>query len=150
MDSLGPLDPQSILCDYRIISALPFIPEDKILSTWEQLRPLLPDFSSFATYFEYTWVGSRSYTPSSQFHHGINMMPPSCDCLDPPILQRMASRVQQDLTGIPVSVLSSTGSGPVPLNLAGTRPVPRFFSERVFKVGKRTVTVSGKSLYEIV
>ena len=25
--------------------------------------------------------------PSSQFNHGINMMPPSCGCLDPPILQ---------------------------------------------------------------
>ena len=141
LNSFGPLDPQSILCDYeiglrnacsstwpsstvrgcyfhftkatfkhlvdlglkteydvegsdvrryyKIISALPFIPEDEVLSAWEQLRPLLPaDLSSFATYFEYTWVGSRSCTPSSQFNHGINMMLPSCGCLDPPILQR--------------------------------------------------------------
>ena len=50
----------------------PFIPEDKVLSAWEQLRPLLPaDLSSFATYFEYTWVGSC--TPSLQLHHGINI-----------------------------------------------------------------------------
>ena len=32
------------------------------------------------------------------------------------------------------------GSGPVPVDLAGTRPVTRFLSERVFvKVAKRTV-----------
>ena len=31
----------------------------------------------------------------SKFHHGINMMPPSCDCLDPPICRGMESRVQQ-------------------------------------------------------
>ena len=30
-------------------------------------------------------------------------------------------------------------SGPVPVDLAGTKPVPRFFSERVFKIAKRTV-----------
>ena len=29
--------------------------------------------------------------------------------------------------------------GPVPVDLAGNRPVPRFFSERIFKVAKRTV-----------
>ena len=49
-------------------------------------------------------------------------------------------------TGIPVSVRSGsggnwagTGSGSVPVVLAGTRPVPRFFSERAFRVAKRTV-----------
>ena len=32
-------------------------------------------------------------------------------------------------------------SGPVPVDFAGTRPVPRFFSDRVlnFKVAKKTV-----------
>ena len=28
------------------------------------------------------------WTPSSKFHHGVNMMPPSCGCLDSLILQR--------------------------------------------------------------
>ena len=36
---------------------------------------------------------------------------------------------------VPVSV----EFGPVSVDMAGTRPVPRFFSERVFKVAKRTV-----------
>ena len=69
---------------YKIISALPFIPEDEVLSAWEQLRPLLPaDLSSFATYFEYTWVGSRSCTPlfaiQSWNQHDASLMqlPPS-------------------------------------------------------------------------
>ena len=35
------------------------------------------------------------------------------------------------------SLKSRTGSGLV--DLAGTRPAPRFFSERVFKVPKKTV-----------
>ena len=34
---------------------------------------------------------------------------------------------------------------PVPVDLAGTRPVPRFFSFRVFKVANRTVESSLKS-----
>ena len=39
-------------------------------------------------------------------------------------------------------IWAGTGSGPLPVDLAGTRPVPRFFSERVltvFNVVKRTV-----------
>ena len=67
---------------YKIISALPFIPTYEELSAWEQLRPLLPaHLFFFATYFEYTWVGSRSCTPSSQFYHQY--------------CRGMASRVQQ-------------------------------------------------------
>ena len=34
---------------------------------------------------------------------------------------------------------AGTASSPVPVDLAGTRPDPRFFSERVFKVAKKTV-----------
>ena len=116
LDSFGPFDPQSILCDYetglrnacastwpsctvrgcyfhftkatfkhlcdmglkteyevedsdvrkyyKLISALPFVPEDDVLDAWLQLRPLLPvDLTAFASYVEYTWVGSRSSSP---------------------------------------------------------------------------------------
>ena len=46
----------------------------------------------------------------------------------------------QDPTGIPVPVPVPVEFEPVPVDLAGTRPVPRFlFSERIFKVAKRTV-----------
>ena len=36
-------------------------------------------------------------------------------------------------------IWACTAFGPVPLDLACTRPVPRFCSGRVFKVAKRTV-----------
>ena len=36
-------------------------------------------------------------------------------------------------------IWAGTGFGLVPVDLAGTRPVSRFFSESVFKVAKRTV-----------
>ena len=49
---------------YKIINALAFVPEDEVLNAWDQQRPQLPsDLSNFATYFEYTWVGSRSRDP---------------------------------------------------------------------------------------
>ena len=49
---------------YKLISALPFVPEDDVLDAWLQLRPLLPvDLTAFASYVEYTWVGSRSSSP---------------------------------------------------------------------------------------
>ena len=36
-------------------------------------------------------------------------------------------------------IWAGTGPSPVPVDLAGTRPVPQFFSKRVFKVSKITV-----------
>ena len=54
---------------YKMIAALPFIPEDDVLSTWDQLRHLLhSDLSAFAAYLEYTWVGSRSSNPLLHIH----------------------------------------------------------------------------------
>ena len=44
-----------------MISAFPFVPEDDVLITQQQLRPQLPfDVDAFAAWIEYTWMGSWS------------------------------------------------------------------------------------------
>ena len=46
---------------YKLITALPFVAEDDVLDAWLQLRSQLPsDLAAFASYVEYTWIGSRS------------------------------------------------------------------------------------------
>ncbi len=172
LDSFGPFDPQSILCDYEIglrnaciptwpsacvrgcyfhftkatfkhlcdmglrteyqvensdvrkyykmISALPFVPDDDVLYAWQQLRPQLPsDLHAFAAYIEYTWVGSRSSNPlfpiptwnqhdaslmklprstnmAEGWHHGFNSM---LSCTHPTIWKFLeALKKEQNLT----------------------------------------------------
>ena len=49
---------------YKMISALPYLPDDDVLPALQQLRVLIPsDLSTFTAYFEYTWVTSCSSDP---------------------------------------------------------------------------------------
>ena len=48
----------------KMMSALPFVPEDLIPTAWRHLKPLIPsDMSTFVDYYEYTWVGTPYRNP---------------------------------------------------------------------------------------
>ena len=49
---------------FKILGAFPFLPEDQIDFAWRQIYPLIPaDMSSFADYFERTWIGTSARSP---------------------------------------------------------------------------------------
>ena len=110
---------------YKIISALPFLPEDEVKTGWNRIRPLLPsDLAPFAAYFEYTWVGTSSspplfsiqewnqfdasqmHLPSSTnmaegWHHGFSSM---LSCTNPSLWRFLeALKKEQNLTRMKLS-----------------------------------------------
>ena len=177
LDTFGPYDPQSILCDYeqalhnailktwpsvtvrgchfrytqarwrnlqrtdlvpeyqvegseirkyfKMMCALPFVPEDLIPTAWRHLKPLIPsDMSSFVDYFEYTWVGTsyrnpvfshnrwnqhdatalllpRSSNIAEGWHHGFNSM---LSCTNPTIWKFLdCLKKEQNLTDVKIT-----------------------------------------------
>ena len=49
---------------FKMLTALPFVPENLITTAWRQLRPtLLQDMASFIDYYERTWVGTAHPDP---------------------------------------------------------------------------------------
>ena len=182
LDTFGPYDPQSILCDYeqalhngivnvwpsvtprgchfhynqalwrnlqrtdlvpeyqvqgsevrksfKMVSALPFVPEDVIPTAWRHLKPLMPnDMSSFVDYYEYTWVGNsyrapifppnrwnqhdaaalllpRSSNIAEGWHHGFNSM---LSCSNPTIWKFLdCLKKEQDITDVKITKMMMT------------------------------------------
>ena len=49
---------------FKILTALPFVPENLINAAWRQVRPTLPqDMATFIDYCERTWVGTAHADP---------------------------------------------------------------------------------------
>ena len=50
---------------FKMLTALPFMPENLITTAWRQLRPTLPqeDMATFIDYYERTWVGTAHADP---------------------------------------------------------------------------------------
>ena len=49
---------------FKMLTALPFVPENLITTAWRQLRPTLPqDMATSIDYYERTWVGTAHADP---------------------------------------------------------------------------------------
>ena len=49
---------------FKMLTALPFVPENLITTAWRQLRPTLPqNMATFIDYYESTWVGTAHADP---------------------------------------------------------------------------------------
>ena len=63
---------------YKMLTALPFVPENLITTVWRQLRPTLPqDMATFVDYYERTWVGTAH---AIHIHVGTRTMQPPSFC----------------------------------------------------------------------
>ena len=64
---------------FKMLTALPFVPENLITTAWRQVKPTLPqDMATFIDYYERTWVGTAHADPLFPIPAGTTtMQPPS-------------------------------------------------------------------------
>ena len=114
---------------FKMLTALPFVPENLITTAWRQLRPTLPqDMASFIDYYERTWVGTahadplfphsrwnqnnatalllpRSSNIAKGWHHGFNAM---MSCSNPSIWKFLQClKNEQNITDVKIMMRES-------------------------------------------
>ena len=110
---------------FKMIKALPFVPEDFIHTAWRNLKPTLPDdMRTFIDYFEHTWVGTsyseplfphsrwnqhdatalllpRSSNIAEGWHHGFHTL---LSCSNPTIWKFLSClKNEQDITDVKIT-----------------------------------------------